>query len=563
MESIALSCHWDSARFFLFSGNVFDPLIYYSHFLPLTLSLLIGFFVLYTDRKRLTNRMLFFVMLFFSVWVLLDAVLWATERPDVIMFAWSVQIFFDLLIYVSAALFVYVFVNIDKGKKEFPLWLGGIFSVLFVPLFLFSSSQWNLSYFDLTNCDREAAEGVLWQYTYVAEVLITFWIVFFAVYSVFKEQDRFLRRKFVLLTTGVVLFLLAFSLGNIAGSFTEDWSYGQYGLFGLPVFSCFLAYLIVRYRILHAKLIATQVLIAALVVLIGSQLFFLNTGKVFLNFVLISITFFLAVIFGILLIRSVKNEIRRKEELQIVTDKLAAANVELKRLDQSKTEFISIASHQLRTPLTAIKGFVSLLLEGSYGAVPASIADVLDKIYTANDRIVHLVEDLLNISRMESGRLKYEYAEVTVPEFLNELRDTFALVAKKKGLDLTFEVPAGALAPAWIDRQKAFEVVSNLIDNAIKYTSTGSVRVRAEGVSGFVRISVADTGVGIDPDMMPVLFQKFSRGKESGKMHVSGTGLGLYVGKSMIEAQGGHIGVTSEGRDKGSTFFVELPVKQG
>lgn len=328
----------------------------------------------------------------------------------------------------------------------------------------------------------------------------------------------------------------------------------------MPIFLGLLAYLIVRYQAFNVKIIATQALVVTLAILIGSQLFFIRSQ---INFILTSITFLLSVLFGILLIRSVKNEIRRKEELQIVTDKLAAANVELKRLDQSKTEFISIASHQLRTPLTAIKGFVSLLLEGSYGKVPAPITDVLDKIYTANDRIVHLVEDLLNISRMESGRLKYEYAEVNIPEFLDELRDTFAIVAKKKGLELTFETVTDSIKPAWVDRQKAFEVVSNLIDNALKYTAAGSVRVRTEDASGFIRISVTDTGVGIDSDMMSALFQKFSRGKESGKMHVSGTGLGLYVGKSMIEAQGGHIGVTSEGTGKGSTFFVELPVKQG
>ena len=340
----------------------------------------------------------------------------------------------------------------------------------------------------------------------------------------------------------------------------KDFGLIHYGLFGMPVFMGFLGYLMVRYQAFNVKVLAVQALVIGLAILIGSQLFFVKSR---INFVLTSLTFLFSILFGSMLIRSVKNEIRRKEELQIVTDKLAAANVELKRLDQSKTEFISIASHQLRTPLTAIKGFVSLLLEGSYGKVPAPIADVLDKIYTANDRIVHLVEDLLNISRMESGRLKYEYAEVNIPEFLNELRDTFALVAKKKGLELTFEVPQDTLVPAWIDRQKAFEVVSNLIDNAIKYTATGSVRVHVEGMADFIRISVTDTGVGIDPDMMSALFQKFSRGKESGKMHVSGTGLGLYVGKSMIEAQGGHIGVTSEGAGKGSTFFVELPVKRG
>ena len=305
-------------------------------------------------------------------------------------------------------------------------------------------------------------------------------------------------------------------------------------------------------------MIATQAIVIALSILIGAQLFFIKTQ---INFFLTSITFLLSILFGSMLIRSVKSEIERKEELQVVTDKLAAANVELKRLDQSKTEFISIASHQLRTPLTAIKGFVSLLLEGSYGTVPVAIADILNKVYTANERIIHLVEDLLNVSRMESGRLQYTYAEVNIHEFLNELRDTFVVTAKKKGIDLAFEVPEAPLPLAWIDRQKSFETVSNLIDNAIKYTPVGSVRVRAEAHSGSVRISVKDTGVGISEEAMPFLFAKFTRGKESAKMHANGTGLGLYVGKSMMEAQGGRITVLSDGEGKGSTFFVELPVK--
>lgn len=557
MEHFGSFCGWATARFFMFSENVFDPLIYYSHFAPLTLSLIIAAFVLYADWKRLPNRALFVVMVFFSMWVLFDAVLWGTEQPEVIMFVWSIQIFFDLLIYVSAAFFIYVFL----AKRSPPLWVHAGFFSLFIPLFIFSSSRWNLAYFDLTNCDREAMEGVLWQYAYVVEILITLGIVLFSASVFFREKDVALRRVCIFSSVGVVLFLMSFSLGNIIGSFTEDWSYGQYGLFGLPVFSVFFAYLVVRYQILSMKLIATQVLIIALVILIGSQFFFLNTGKTFLNFILISVTFFLSILFGILLVRSVKSEVRRKEELQAITGKLEIANAELTRLDESKTEFISIASHQLRTPLTAIKGFVSLMLEGSYGPIPKVVSEALGKVYMANERLIDLVENLLNISRMESGRLQYEYSDVDVTHLLNELRDTFAISAEKKGLEFSLEVsPSGSPLPSvWIDRRKSLEVISNLIDNAIKYTSSGSVRVYAEVIGNFVRVSVRDTGIGVAPEALSHLFVKFSRGKDVGKIYANGTGLGLYVGKSMMEAQGGHIGVESEGIGRGSVFFVDLP----
>ena len=549
-------------QFFFFSSEA-PPLLYYSHIPTAIIALLIGAFVYLNNRGMLAARLLFLISIAFLFWVLCDLVTWVSNKSDIIFFVWS---FFGILYALISLLSVYfVFAFLDKGDVSWRV--KSALGILFLPIVLLTPTAYNLATFSLVDCGIPNEGFYFTNYYYLVGFIAFFWIMFLIFSRVRQVKlPRDMRKQTLFFGIGIESFLLSFFISGFLASFlvdqgfVSDFGLEMYGLFGMPVFMGFLGYLMVRYQAFNVKVLAVQALVIGLAILIGSQLFFVKSR---INFVLTSLTFLFSILFGSMLIRSVKNEIRRKEELQIVTDKLAAANVELKRLDQSKTEFISIASHQLRTPLTAIKGFVSLLLEGSYGKVPAPIADVLDKIYTANDRIVHLVEDLLNISRMESGRLKYEYAEVNIPEFLNELRDTFALVAKKKGLELTFEFPQDTLVPAWIDRQKAFEVVSNLIDNAIKYTATGSVRVHVEGMADFIRISVTDTGVGIDPDMMSALFQKFSRGKESGKMHVSGTGLGLYVGKSMIEAQGGHIGVTSEGAGKGSTFFVELPVKRG
>ncbi len=549
-------------NFFFFSSEA-PPLLYYSHIPTAIIALLIGAFVYLNNRGALAARLLLFISIAFLFWVLCDLVTWVSNDSDVIFFVWS---FFGIL-YACISLFSVYFSYAFLDKCDVSWGVKALLGFLFLPIVLLAPTAHNFASFSLHDCGIPNEGFYYTNYYYLVGFIAFFWILWKVLARI--RQRNLLRdekKQLVLFGFGIEFFLLSFFVSGFLSSFLVDQGYindfglEKYGLFGMPVFMGLLGYLMVRYHAFNVKILAVQALVIGLAILIGSQLFFIKSQ---INFVLTSMTFLLSILFGSMLIRSVKNEIRRKEELQIVTDKLAAANVELKRLDQSKTEFISIASHQLRTPLTAIKGFISLLLEGSYGAVPSPISDVLDKIYTANERIVHLVEDLLNISRMESGRLKYEYAEVDVPEFLNELHDTFALVAKKKGLNLSFELPKKSLPLAWIDRQKAFEVVSNLVDNALKYTSAGSVRVRAEGVTDFIRISVTDTGVGIDADMMSVLFQKFSRGKESGKMHVSGTGLGLYVGKSMIEAQGGRIGVTSEGSGKGSTFFVELPVKKG
>jgi signal transduction histidine kinase len=221
--------------------------------------------------------------------------------------------------------------------------------------------------------------------------------------------------------------------------FKNSFELEQYGLFGMTFFMGMLAYLIVKFKAFNIKLLGAQALVLALVALIGSELFFAESAT---NRTLILITLALSMGFGYMLIKSVKLEVQRKEELQHMSDKLAQANDQLRKLDNAKSEFISIASHQLRTPLTAVKGFVSLLLEGSYGKLDPQQEDVLNKVYTSNGRLVNLVEDLLNISRIESGRMEFKFAPWQMENICREVMDTFVLRAK--GLDL-FAFPSPAV----------------------------------------------------------------------------------------------------------------------
>lgn len=270
----------------------------------------------------------------------------------------------------------------------------------------------------------------------------------------------------------------------------------------------------------------------------------------------------LAAVFGYVLVRSVKLEIQRKEELQRITEQLAIANDNLRKLDNAKSEFISIASHQLRTPLTAIKGFISLLLEGSYGKVNKDHRQVLNKVFLSNERLINLVEDLLNLSRIESGRMQYEFEKVSLENSCKEIYDTFTMRAKEKKLKLKLTLPEEKLPLADIDKKKIREVISNVIDNAIKYTDKGEVEISPYQRESFVGVKVRDTGIGIPQEEMSFLFQKFSRGKDVARLNAGGMGLGLHVGRSMMEDMGGRIWVESPGADQGSTFFIEMPVER-
>ena len=250
-----------------------------------------------------------------------------------------------------------------------------------------------------------------------------------------------------------------------------------------------------------------------------------------------------------------------QKEVDRQTKTLKDANVRLKQLDVAKSEFISLASHQLRTPLSIIKGYVSMIMEGSWGQVTNDQKEQLNKVYLSNDRLIKLVEDLLTVSRIESGRLDFDLEMVSLENMVDSVVKEFAQIAKNKKLYLKFIKPEKQLPKIRIDSLKIRQVVQNLIDNALHYTKEGGIKIKLKLKKDKILFSIQDTGIGISDDEKVVLFEKFSRGKDVGKMHTEGTGLGLYLSVKMIGAHQGKIWVESEGKGKGSTFYFELPVK--
>ncbi len=252
--------------------------------------------------------------------------------------------------------------------------------------------------------------------------------------------------------------------------------------------------------------------------------------------------------------------IKLDEEVKKKTAELRQANEELKRLDEAKSEFISIASHQLRTPLTIIKGYISMMLEGSFGEISLAVSANLTKVYEANERLIRLVENLLDISRIESGRQEYNMVDTRLEDMAKVVVENLKANAAAKKLQLVFSLPDKKLPAVHADIDKLHEVMINFVDNAIKYTPAGKVEVSvAEEPKGMVTFCVKDSGMGISPEIKASLFHKFSRSKDSFRAHTEGLGLGLYVAKMMIDAHGGKIWAESDGEGKGSKFCFSLP----
>ena len=551
MDFSALLCSESWNPTFLVFTDQAPKLLYYSHIPTAVVALFLSVFVFWKGRS-LAIEALMGVSFLFAIWNFIDLVIWTGADSRVIMFLWSGLYLLQALILAGTWYFSHVFIE----GKDIPFYQKMLMGVLLLPLILLLPTSWNLLGFDLVNC--EAHQGILVKYFYFFQGVSLIWILGCLIRKYRRVADDMERRKVGIFGVGIFLFLASFSWGNLFGSLTLQWGLEQYGLFGMPIFIGFLAYLIVKYQAFDMKLAGAQALVMGLILLIGSQFFFIKTRT---NMVLTGVTLALAIGFGWILIRSVKKEIERKDQLQEMSDRLARANDELRKLDNAKSEFISIASHQLRTPLTAIKGFLSLILEGSYGKISPEIQDILNKVYASNDRIVQLVENLLNISRIESGRIQYQFEKSSIEAILKDLSDMFFVMTKGKNLTLSFTLPKEKLPLIYMDAAKIREVISNLIDNALKYTEKGSIEVILEQRGSMARITVADTGMGVEESMKEHLFSKFIRGsKEASRMNVAGTGLGLYVGKSFVEAHHGKIWIESDGLGKGSKFIVELPI---
>ena len=233
-------------------------------------------------------------------------------------------------------------------------------------------------------------------------------------------------------------------------------------------------------------------------------------------------------------------------------------------LDRMKSEFVATVSHELRTPLTAIKGYVDLLSRPDVmGDLNPKQTKAIRVIQRHVRRLTNLVDDLLTLSRLESGRMRIEPQEMDLREILREIVDDFRrqIKEKQRDLQLVLDVPPD-LPHVYADPQRVRQIVSNLVENACRYTPDGGrVTVRARAVDGFVQFSVQDTGIGIRPENLHQVFERFYRGEHPLVMKTAGTGLGLAIVKQLIEMHGGRIWAESTGvPGEGSTFHGTLPV---
>ena len=528
----------------------------------------LGFLSFWKNKNSSLNRVFFLYSIFTTIWLIGNyKLLVSCSSPGQALF-WDRFIYAGVVFIPSA---VYHFVNIfTRSKTKIIVVLFYLLSVVFL-----ITSRTNLFVNDLFvykwGCHGKAA---IFHHLFLGMFAISLFSIFFQILSYLKKtedkvekmQAKYIFFSFLVLATiGSLGFLPAYQIGvfpisYLAGAFTV----------------IILSYAVFKHHLLNIQVIATELFTFALWMFILIRTIIAQSQEERLSNAILLVA---TIIIGIFLIRGIWKEVRMREEKEKLAGDLEKANTQLgevnvqleekneklKELDKAKSEFVSIASHQLRTPITAVKGYSSMLLEGTYGAIPEKAKKALERIFESSNRLVHMITDFLTLSRIERGKLEYVFQKTDFKKMVSSEMDELKTVNKreKKGLDMSLDIAESEDYTLNLDQEKIRQVIYNIIENAMKYTPKGFVKVSLRKTPDKRRVvlKVQDSGIGLRRESLEKLFEKFSQA--GGNNHagaIIGIGLGLYVAKEIIQAHRGEIRAESRGEGKGSTFYVELPV---
>lgn len=538
----------------IFDLSLAPELLLYAYVPALLLAVVMGFYIAYQSRSKfkLQGRLFLLLTLLFSLYLINDTVQWLAIPAGIVHFSWQMVLLIKTFLLIVLYYFFYSFItNQDLSNTGKYL----LFSLL-IPTLLILPTSLNIESFNLGECQGNI--GIFYSYVYLIEFIVLTLIVTTTLKRI-KKTNGGERTQTLLTAIGLSLVVLFLFGTDIIGEYTGAFEVLLIAPAGMLVFLSLIAFLIVRYRAFDAKMLAVQALVVAIVSLVGSQLFFIKSS---VNFTITSITLLFTLVAGYFLVRSVKREVRQREEIQQLAQELARANERLERLDKLKSEFVSIASHQLRSPLTTMIGYASMLRDGSYGKLPAKAQEAANRIEDSSRLMASSVEDYLNVSRIEAGHMKYNLTDFSLAEQALHVTDDIRPVALKQSIVLLYRTKLESQGMVNADKGKTEQILHNLINNAIKYTEKGTITVvlHDDLKNKKLFVDVIDTGIGMSPETLGSIFQKFERGSNANSTNIHGTGLGLYTAAKLAEAMGGNITAHSEGEGKGSRFTLTLPL---
>jgi len=545
--------------FFDFSHT--PALIFYAYFPITVLAIFFAYAVMRYDRENATSRYMIIFLVSFLFWLFLEAVSLIVVHIPLYVFTHQLMTLAVVLISASGLLFAHAFFF----RERLPIIFGEVTGVVLVVTSVLLPTTHNVASIFIYGTQRaientahvlpQISYGFLHHAVFFLSLLCVSLIVYFGFkkYKTHHTTDSS-KAQTLLLVVGLTIYLLIFLFTQYVGDDLFVLGVNIFGPLAILAFLGTLSYLIIRYQVFHTRVVATQMLVA-LMVSINISLLFMNNIQQIRS--LLGVTIVLLIGFGILLVRAVQERMTYVSEMEQMAAQITLVNKRLVVLDNVKSEFISFATHQLRTPLTGIKWSLSIFVNDSLGKLNQDQHQLAQKTLQQCDNLIILVEDLLSVSKIQQGGMKYDMSQVDLHQLVKSVVLEMRPLAERKNLPIKIDMKNDVTYVVNGDVTKLRQVIVNLIDNAIKYTEKGSIELRFKLVDGGkIQLLIKDTGTGIASGTK--LFSKFSRGFDSGQH--SGSGIGLYLAHKIISAHGGQVSAESKGEHTGSTFIVELPL---
>jgi len=529
------------------------------------IGLFLGIFVYIAGDRTKLSRSWFFLSIMVCLWSAgLFGVVYSTNQQT----AWLWQYVLDIGGICIPVLFLNFLLHLMKKEKK-------LFYLQMVCL-VAGASLIALNFTDLFKTGVSPKFGInFWidpGKLYVLFPLYFAAVVFVCVYVTVKDylatSDANYKRQLL-----YVLLAQIFGFGGgMTDFFPQVFNIYPFGNYFVILYVIFISYAALRHHLFNAKVIATELLTFAIwAFLMARTLLSTSIDELLLNGAIL----FAIIIAGVLLIGSVLREVKQKEQIEKMAKDLERAyavekraNEELQNLDKTKNQFLLQTQHDLRSPLSTIRGYCDLLLSGTLGKQPKKTAEVLERIEAVAEDKIRDVNNFLDVTQFRLGKGAVNLKPgVKIFSIISGIAKTLEPKCKEKGIYLKLAKPVQdgvSTIEITADKEKIKSAIFNVVDNAIKYTENGGVNVDLfiDNQKGSVVIEIQDTGIGIEKDKVSSLFEdKFERSHEAQKM-ASGKGIGLYLSAQIVKYHNGKIFAESEGQGKGTKFVIELPIIQ-
>jgi len=520
--------------------------------------MLFGTSVYFADKTKKANKAFALFASTVSLWVLLDFSLYQNTLASYQTILNRVNLANVCLLIFSLAYFVTIFPKVIwKFNKVTTSFI--VFATLLITyLTVFTNKIIDHAFME--QYGSNFTNGPLFYVFAIYGTILAFYSIVLLIVKFIRfkgtEKDQI---KYVLY--GMSSFLLFNMLFNLfIPMITGSFQFARFGTYSTIIFVGYLAYAILRAHLFNMKVILTEIAIVIINVILATQIF--SSATIIEG--LLRTIFLLIVLYGsIILLRSVKHEIKQKEELQKLAGKLDVANQHLEELGEAKDNFLSMAAHELNTPIAAIEGYLSMIIdEKMAGNINEKAMGYLKNIYGSSRRLAGLVKNLLNVSRIESNRIHLIYSQVQIEAVISQSIAEVKIKADEVGHKLVFEKSKKEMPKTWIDAERITEVIINIIGNAIKYTEPpGKIVVSTHTDGDKIVVAIEDNGRGIPKDREEHIFEKFSQVNVLTDQ-IKGTGLGMFITKNLIALHKGKVWFKSstDKKDHGTTFYFSLPI---